>query len=359
MLNGIRLRNFQSHRDSELQFCEGINVIAGQSDSGKTAVLRAIDWVRLNRPRGTSIIHNGQKDAEVSILIPFFRIGKVRSSTRNGYEIEHFREIEVEKFDVVGSDVPVEVSQLLNLDDLNIQRQLDPHFLLFDSPGQIAAQVFQSCNLDRGLSALDRMQNDLRQAQRDHRGKDSEITELEEKLQHPYFQIIPKAEKLSQAAEALLLAISERTAKADRLDRTREELNRLDRAYLHLSSQIDKASPLIGQASQLERDISERTIQFRSLNSSHQELSAQRARLRSIPRLEKIDKLLESANEIHSKVTKREESISRLQALNRSLRLERSNQESIQSQIGRLDAQIKDAMKKTPICPTCGQEIRP
>lgn len=161
MINSIELTNFQSHRSTVLEFDHGINVIHGQSDAGKTAVLRALDWVRLNRPRGTGLIHHGQKEAVVTVSLADCRVAKYRSASKNGYRLE--RPDQSEQFDVVGSDVPIEITQAMRMGDLNVQRQLDPHFLLFDSPGAIAGRVFQQCNLDQGIGALDRMAADLRQ----------------------------------------------------------------------------------------------------------------------------------------------------------------------------------------------------
>ncbi|MFR9297315.1 MAG: AAA family ATPase, partial [Aedoeadaptatus pacaensis] len=40
----IILVNFQSHVYSELSLSRGVNVIVGPSDSGKTAIMRALRW---------------------------------------------------------------------------------------------------------------------------------------------------------------------------------------------------------------------------------------------------------------------------------------------------------------------------
>ena len=41
----IEIVNFQSHANTKLNFDEGVNVIIGPSDSGKTAVIRAMKWI--------------------------------------------------------------------------------------------------------------------------------------------------------------------------------------------------------------------------------------------------------------------------------------------------------------------------
>ena len=48
----VNLNNFQSISGAELEFVEGLNLIVGQSNSGKTAILRAINSVVDNPSRG-------------------------------------------------------------------------------------------------------------------------------------------------------------------------------------------------------------------------------------------------------------------------------------------------------------------
>jgi len=45
MINSLTIQNFQSHKNTTLEFDNGINIIIGQSDSGKTAIIRALNWV--------------------------------------------------------------------------------------------------------------------------------------------------------------------------------------------------------------------------------------------------------------------------------------------------------------------------
>ena len=44
MLQKVILENFQAHEMSVIEFTEGINVICGASDQGKSSVIRAIRW---------------------------------------------------------------------------------------------------------------------------------------------------------------------------------------------------------------------------------------------------------------------------------------------------------------------------
>ena len=57
MIKSIHLRNFQRHKKLDIDLSEGVNVIVGPSDIGKTAILRALYWLRFNRPLSTEVLH--------------------------------------------------------------------------------------------------------------------------------------------------------------------------------------------------------------------------------------------------------------------------------------------------------------
>ena len=63
----VHLENFQSHKNTSLEFDRGLNVILGNSDSGKTAILRAIKWALYNEPQGDYFIMQGQNQVLVEI----------------------------------------------------------------------------------------------------------------------------------------------------------------------------------------------------------------------------------------------------------------------------------------------------
>ena len=54
MITSLSIKNWQSHKDTKLDFVNGVNVIIGVPNSGKTAVLRALLWLIENRPKGAS-----------------------------------------------------------------------------------------------------------------------------------------------------------------------------------------------------------------------------------------------------------------------------------------------------------------
>ena len=137
MIKKIWLKNFQSHENTHLEFEKGINSIIGNSDSGKTAIIRALLWVFTNRPLGDSIISNWADEVAVGVRFSEgVEIIRRRNKDFNGYILKN-RDKQLE-FKAIGTDVPEEIRQVINMNSINIQKQFDSPFLLADTPGEVA-----------------------------------------------------------------------------------------------------------------------------------------------------------------------------------------------------------------------------
>ena len=161
MLQTIQIHNFQSHENSQLDLSPGINTLVGDSDCGKSAVMRAILWAITNSPQGDAYVSDWTKTPkgkQMSGAATYVAIdtnpqkdrGKVsvvrkRSPEFNGYEV--FDGSDNTQFEALRTDVPREVSQCFNIGPVNIQRQMDPPFLIASTPGEAARFINQLVNL--------------------------------------------------------------------------------------------------------------------------------------------------------------------------------------------------------------------
>ena len=145
MIQSLKINNFQSHKDTFLEFSTGINVISGQSNNGKTAILRALNWVITNRPQGIAFksnFSNKKETCRVSLIINDIEITRERNNSINSYQIGS------SLFTTIGNDVPSEVSSAINISELNVSNQFEKHFLITDSPGEIGRTINKVVKLD-------------------------------------------------------------------------------------------------------------------------------------------------------------------------------------------------------------------
>ena len=87
MLKRIRIKNFQKHDKLDIEFSPNVTTIVGSSDSGKSAIVRALRWACLNKPNGNSFIRNGQKSVKVRVEVDDSKITRTKGSA-NTYELD-------------------------------------------------------------------------------------------------------------------------------------------------------------------------------------------------------------------------------------------------------------------------------
>ncbi len=118
MFQNLVVDNFQTHKSLEIEF-DPITVITGKSDAGKSSILRALQWVCLNRPAGNSFISHTAKKSTVSLGVDNQSIKRCRSKGgENYYQLNG-----QPKFKAIGFSVPAEIQSLLRVGGENFQEQ--------------------------------------------------------------------------------------------------------------------------------------------------------------------------------------------------------------------------------------------
>lgn len=153
----IELHNFQSHIETKLTFSSGLNVIVGPSDSGKTAIIRAIKWVLYDEPQGDSVIRTGTEEVSVKIeMSDGSRIEKSRKKKKTVYVLYDALTEQEEVFQGSRGDVKQRVGNILGMrfdadggkTSFNLQEQLEAPFLLSASGSSKAVAIGELIGLD-------------------------------------------------------------------------------------------------------------------------------------------------------------------------------------------------------------------
>ena len=181
MIRNLEINFFQSHRNSILEFHEGVNLINGDSDSGKSALFKAFTWLTDNRPLGDDFKSwfSESKDT-INVGMEFIEgtyVLKERKGTKNTYDLNGTL------FEALKSDVPEELKKLTNLADYNIQQQHQSYFLLQDTPGEVARKFNEWVGLDIIDKAFSKINSIVAIAKGKITDYDNEITSLAEKIE--------------------------------------------------------------------------------------------------------------------------------------------------------------------------------
>jgi hypothetical protein len=168
MITKIKAR-YESHPDSEIELDSGLTVLLGTNDHGKSGFNRALTWVATNTPRGESMIPwTGLKQAWVEIEADGNTV-KRQKGPGNTYTVNDV------VLKAIGNSVPDEVLNALNIDSLNLQKQVDQYFILQQSPGDVAKQINAMAGIEESDMAIKRTNERIRETDKEIKALKSDI----------------------------------------------------------------------------------------------------------------------------------------------------------------------------------------
>lgn len=147
MLKKAEVHNFQNVKKAVFDFHPLTNIIAGESDNGKSTCYNNIIWNIRNKPSGYNFKpHNAKRGVTTVSDITYDNcsVRKEKSKSKHKYILNGE---ENKPFEAFGQNVPPQISDLINIPDYCIQTQFDKHFLLDDSPGEVAKKINDVCDL--------------------------------------------------------------------------------------------------------------------------------------------------------------------------------------------------------------------
>jgi DNA repair protein SbcC/Rad50 len=185
MIKKLELRNFESHKNSTLEFTEGLNAIIGSGDNGKSSIIRAFLWVLYNKPDGDNYVSHWNRtktgnikgETSVTIITENGWVKRAKNKSDNYYSING------EEYRAFGKSVPEQVTEFLNLSDTNIQTQFDNHYLLSESASEVAKQLNQIVNLEKIDNSIKNGNTYIRGVKSKIKHLNDETTNLEAELE--------------------------------------------------------------------------------------------------------------------------------------------------------------------------------
>lgn len=361
MIKSFKILNSQSHAETILNFSDGVNVIVGLSDSGKTAIIRTLRWLVRNRPSGNALRSYwggetlAQLETEEGIA--------VRSKDKmDSYQLTLHGD-ETKTFQAIGTSVPEEISRFLNIDDVNLQSQLDSHFLLSKTPGEVAQhfnKVARLDKIDKGNSNVNSDISELSLTIGKEATKDKPATGLIKQIQD--------AEKQLKVFDYL----DKFEIEVEVLEGMDSKLNRLQKSYDDLILKIDnlreiresiKQEELILEDEELinttleniyRRDaFEENIIDIQGLLS---ELSTIQSTIRTNKDILEDEELVNNLLNLHDRKEKQETTFYNLSKVLQRLNNIKVLLDKENKNLTVLQVRFKEEFPN--ICPLCGQEVK-
>lgn len=301
MIKKITLTNFQSHKKTDLELHPGVNVIIGDSRSGKTAILRALNWNRYNKPFGLSMNsywnRNKKKepieDHSVAVVFDDTAIERKRSSDFNGYINAS------EIMEAVGKSVPESIENAWNMSEVNIQKQFDAPFLISDGSAEIARFLNKTIHLDK----IDRV---LSTAETERRKINSDINE-NKKLQDKLAVDIEEMSWIDETEELITCALKIRedgSKKVEMADSLGDLLDKIDAEQTKIEAfpeaLIQTMVGVMERAEALSGRIAETKVEFNFLKGDLELIRRFKAEITGLPAQEELNNALKAIEETAS-----------------------------------------------------------
>ena len=181
------IKNFQSHKETEINFDDYV-IIHGATNSGKSAIIRAIKWCLYNEapPEGAELTRFGEKETEVTI---YFNDGRAIARKRAGKLNEYILYDETgvaTNYTGFGRGPLKEVLDFHGMyqanlfgdpQSINIVDQQEPPFFLSEGPtarGHLISRLAETLTYEAALIMLKKDAGELR------RGLDSKRASIDD-----------------------------------------------------------------------------------------------------------------------------------------------------------------------------------
>lgn len=250
MIKSVTISNFESHKETIIKFLKGINFIVGQSDSGKSTILRALNWVINNRPGGDDFRSHWGGDTAVALKIKNKQVVRGKTKVGNVYTITGIKD-PLRSF---GQTVPDDIQKALNFSSLNIVEQISSPFLLTMSGGEVAKYLNNIAQLSKIDSAQSNINKTLRDEQHDLASTKLELKQAEEDLAE--YDWVDEAEGKLVELEALQTSIFRKNSRRQSLQ-----------GYLNSLEAIDKQIAEVKEITQYEGEVNKLIKKRKKLNT--------------------------------------------------------------------------------------------
>lgn len=174
MLRKLHIENFESHKDTTIEFENGFNVIVGESDGGKSSIIRAIAAVCYNMWDSDSM-RVGESQCKITLETDkgIVTLTKDIKKKINSYDAKKFESNEDFHFEAIGTTVPDIVYEITGMKILdiadstvdipNIMFQLEKHYMLAEVSGKTCTSNLIARIFDKviGLGGMEELISEI------------------------------------------------------------------------------------------------------------------------------------------------------------------------------------------------------
>jgi len=256
-----------------------------------------------------------------------------------------------ESFQAIKTDVPSEVSEVLNLSSYNLQSQHQTYFLLQDTPGEVARTLNELTGLSIIDSAFKKVSAKIREAMSKIESLKSDRGRGKEQLKQ--YDNLDSIRILIEDIERDTVELSKIEVARIKITNSITELNKIKerlaekQSYIEIGDEIDPILVLVNEQNLIQIQGVKIQLLLRSLSSIKEDLEQDAAWLEMEPPYIEIYELLKD----YETVAKKKDTLSSLLSLlKRNEEGAEATAVALQKAVGR----YVTLLDESKICPTCG-----
>ena len=244
IIEKVELKNFQVHEKLEVNFTDGVNAILGPSNSGKTSILRAINWVLYDTPKGANFITSGKPSCSVTVhLSNGFSITRARSRSSSGSYKLKLPNGEVKEFRGFSNNIPSMITNAHQMPEitivdkkyrLNVANQLDGPFMIGASSNDKMNIIGALADTDRADKLAKELKGEAQQSASVVKLLEKELDEINEKIES--FSDITLIEQSIKKIENIEDVIKKSVSNIELISKIKDKYKAIDDKISYINS---------------------------------------------------------------------------------------------------------------------------
>lgn len=344
----LKVKGFGQHIERVVKFTPGLNVLVGESEVGKTMLIRALYLLIENSPRGGEKLYQSWfTDEPLSIQLRDNQ-GNTVKRKNNKYYLNGGDPLKA-----FGTSVPEPIRQLFNFKEINWQKQLHPHYLLFSTGGS-AGKILNNAT---GMAVQELLITEIKSDLSDSK---SEIKRLK-KNNDEYQQTLERLRHVTRfriKAEAIINIQNnaiEIEKKADRLENILiqlEEIRKIKNSYKKVEKHMDTLNQIL-------EDYKEVDV-YKAMVNKLIGLLNKINEIEIFDHVKVIDYLqrLQRLESLNFELTTAKTTINLLEKYIREVKEQKEFQEKYLIEMKQVEKELENTFIQLGYCPFCNREIK-
>ncbi|MGB9759812.1 MAG: AAA family ATPase [Thermoproteota archaeon] len=331
ILKKVKLKNFISHKDSELEFGYGINLITGPNGAGKTSVLDAISFGLFgehSRGKKEDLITRGENSAEIELefeesgssYIVEWKLYRKKPINGRLYRVKNNSRIPiVERGE---RTVTSEIEKTVGFNkDIFLQsvyiRQGEIESLITTTPSERKKIISKLL----GIEDLERAYDSMKEIINEYENKLSKLSgELSRKK-----DVEQKIEGCRERINSLETCLRNEENKLDKIkkeiEKIKEEQKVLEEKRKKFSSLNSKKLVLSEKVENLQNQLKEKELELRSSIEAYQTVTSLESEVMKLSVVEKYVNILQKIKDLSIKKEEQEKILEKIKALEKDVEL--------------------------------------